>query len=77
MAILEREEHMRLADIIKKLSPLVYLKVVYYIDFHGRDEDMTRINDCIDCEVETISTEEDGTLVVTIRYTGVTVKECV
>lgn len=67
---------MKLADIIKKLDPMVYLKVVYYIDCHGRYEDMPHINDCVDCEVETISTEEDGTLVVTIRYTGcMTVKE--
>lgn len=66
---------MRLADIIKKLAPMVYLKVVYYIDCHGRSEDMTHINDCLNCEVESISTEEDGTLVVTIRYTSfVTVK---
>ena len=57
---------MRLADIIKKLAPMVYLKVVYYIDCNGKYyEDMTHINDC---EVESISTEEDGTLVVTIRY---------
>lgn len=60
---------MRLADIIKKLSPMVYLKVVYYIDGRGKYEDMTRINDCVNCDVESISTEEDGTLVVTIRYT--------
>ena len=63
---------MRLEDIIKKLAPMVSLKVVYYIDCHGRYgyEDMMHINDCVDCEVENISTEEDGTLVVTIRYTG-------
>ena len=59
---------MRLADIIKKLSPMVYLKVVYYIDYNPKYEDMTHINDCVNCEVESISTEEDGTLVVTIRY---------
>ena len=60
---------MRLADIIKKLTPMTYLKVVYYIDCHVKYEDMARINDCVNCEVESISTEEDGTLVVTIRYT--------
>ena len=55
---------MRLADIIKKLAPMVYLKVVYY---DGEYEDMTHINDCVDCDVENISTEEDGTLVVTVK----------
>ena len=59
---------MKLADIIKKLAPMVYLKVVYYIDCNPKYEDMTHINDCVNCEVESISTEEDGTLVVTIRY---------
>ena len=59
---------MKLADIIKKLSPMVYLKVVYYIDCNFKYADMTHINDCVNCEVESISTEEDGTLVVTIRY---------
>ena len=58
---------MRLADIIKKLEPMVYLKVVYH---NGEYEDMTHINHCVNCEVETISTEEDGTLVVTIRCTS-------
>ena len=59
---------MRLADIIKKLAPMVYLKVVYYIDCNGKYyEDMTHINDCVDCDVENISTEEDGTLVVTVK----------
>ena len=61
---------MKLADIIKKLAPMVYLKVVYYIDCNAKYEDMTHINHCINCEVETISTEEDGTLVVTIRCTS-------
>lgn len=46
------------------------MRVVYYIYCHARYKDMTRINDCVDCEVESISTEEDGTLVVTVRYTG-------
>lgn len=55
---------MRLADIIKKLAPMVYLKVVYH---NGEYEDMTHINDCVDREVEAISTEEDGTLVVTVK----------
>ena len=61
---------MRLADIFKKLDPMVCLKVVYH---NGEYEDMTHINHCIhciNCEVETISTEEDGTLVVTVRCTS-------
>ena len=55
---------MRLADIIKKLTPMVYLKVVYY---NGEYDDMMHINDCVDYEVETISSEEDSTLVVTVK----------
>ena len=60
---------MKLADIVERLADLVEIKVI--IDecgnvagiYTGRD----RINDYMDCEVETIDTSEDGILMLIVK----------
>ena len=64
---------MKLKDVIDRLADLVEIEVV--VDDHGNiaatydndnNNDIGHIQDCLNCEVKTIDTTEDGILILVV-----------